>query len=263
MDGVNRTLYIPLYGKAYVSKKGLFLTDKKAEDIWAAQGFSLKGKAASRWLAYYMGIRSAVFDGWVKRKMAEHPNAPVIHLGCGLDSRVLRVGADKGIWYDVDFPAVIEERKRYYPESDGYRMIPGDLREEAWLAEIPATDTAIVLMEGVSMYLTPEALCALTGRIGRRFERVHLLMDCYSEKAAALSRYRNPVNEVGVTCVYGMDDPKLPERENLRFLRELSMTPGEYVNELSGMEKVIFRKLYAGRFAKKLYRLYEYGKGEF
>ena len=41
MDGVNRTLYIPLYGKAYVSRKGLFLDDAKAEEIWEKEGFEL------------------------------------------------------------------------------------------------------------------------------------------------------------------------------------------------------------------------------
>lgn len=29
MDGVNKPLYISLYGKAYVSKKGVILKDKK------------------------------------------------------------------------------------------------------------------------------------------------------------------------------------------------------------------------------------------
>ena len=47
MNNVNKTLYIPLYGKAYVSQRGLFLDDKKAEEIWGAEGFPLKGKAKS------------------------------------------------------------------------------------------------------------------------------------------------------------------------------------------------------------------------
>ena len=93
MDSVNKTLYIPLYGKAYVSRKGLFLEDKTAEKIWEAEGFPLKGKSASKWLAYYMGIRSAVFDSWLGRKMEENPDAVILHLGCGLDSRVLRLTA--------------------------------------------------------------------------------------------------------------------------------------------------------------------------
>ena len=123
MNGVNRTLYIPLYGKAYVSKKGLFLDDKKAVEIWDAEGFTLKGKSKSKWLAYYMGIRAAVFDDWVSQQIADTEGAVVIHIGCGMDSRVLRVGMMNHKWYDVDFSEVIEERKRYYTEPADYKMI--------------------------------------------------------------------------------------------------------------------------------------------
>ena len=56
MDNVNKTLYIPLYGKAFVSKKGILLRDLDAEAIWDAAGFSLKGKAASKWLAYNLSL---------------------------------------------------------------------------------------------------------------------------------------------------------------------------------------------------------------
>ena len=45
MDNVNKTLYIPLYGKALVSKKEIILNDSKAEEIWTAEGFVLKGKS--------------------------------------------------------------------------------------------------------------------------------------------------------------------------------------------------------------------------
>ena len=111
MNSVNKTLYIPLYGKSYVSKKGLFIDDKKAEEIWEAEGFSLKGKSKSKWLAYYMGVRSAVFDEWLKQQMATAPDAVVIHIGCGMDSRIIRTGSKNHKWYDVDFLEVIKERK--------------------------------------------------------------------------------------------------------------------------------------------------------
>ena len=129
MNSVNKTLYIPLYGKSYVSKRGLFISDKKAEEIWGAEGFSLKGKSKSKWLAYYMGIRSAVFDEWLKDRMAEIKDAVVLHIGCGMDSRILRVGAGDRKWYDVDFAEVIAERERYYTETDTYKMLAGDARE--------------------------------------------------------------------------------------------------------------------------------------
>ena len=260
MDGVNRTLYIPLYGKALVSEKGLFLSDRKAEEIWAAEGFPLKGKAKSKWLAYYMGIRGAVFDRWLAQKMAEYPEAPVIHIGCGLDSRVLRVGTRGHLWYDVDFPQVIAERQRYYQESDCYRMISGDVRDHKWLAEIPESSCAIVVMEGVSMYLNRQELESFARDLGTRFESVALLMDCYTPLAARMSKYKNPVHDVGVTQVFGVEDPQFLEGQGLAYVAERSMTPQDLIEELQGTEKRIFSKLYAGSFSKKLYRLYEYKK---
>ena len=68
MDNVNKTLYIPLYSKALVSKKGIILSDKKAEEIWESEKFPLKGKARSKWLAYFLSMRAAVFDKWITEK---------------------------------------------------------------------------------------------------------------------------------------------------------------------------------------------------
>jgi len=260
MDHVNKTLYIPLYGKAYVSEKGILLDDKKAEEIWEAEGFLLKGRSKSKWLAYYMGMRSAVFDQWVRQQMAELQEAVVIHIGCGMDSRVLRVGAVNRKWYDVDFAEVIEERKRYYFESADYQMIAGDARNCSWLKNIPEAQTAIVVMEGVSMYLTFQELSELTANLCARFKKIAFLMDCYTVLAAKMSKYKNPVNDVGVTQVYGIDDPEWLENGEFTFVKEHTMTPRNFIDELNGVEKHIFEKLYAGSFSKKLYRLYEYRK---
>lgn len=261
MNNVNKTLYIPLYGKAYVSRKGLFLSDKKAEEIWAADGFPLKGKSRSKWLAYYMGVRSAVFDDWVRQQLAENEEAAVLHIGCGMDSRVLRVDAAKHKWYDVDFPEVIAERRKYFCESAGYKMIAADVREDFYLADITEKKSAIVVLEGVSMYLTGDELHQLTANLCAHFQRINLLMDCYTVLAAKLSRYKNPINDVGVTKVYGMDDPMQLHSAEFSFIKEHNMTPKKYADELRGAEKLIFEKLYAGGFAKKLYRLFEYRKG--
>ena len=34
MIEISKTMYIPLFGKALVSQKGVILSDKKAEEIW-------------------------------------------------------------------------------------------------------------------------------------------------------------------------------------------------------------------------------------
>ncbi len=255
MDNVNKTLYIPLYGKASVSARGILLSDPEAEAIWKAQGFPLKGKAASKWLTYSMGIRAAVFDRWLRENLT--PDAVVLHLGCGLDSRCKRVECDNP-WFDVDFPAVIGERKMYFPETGNYRMIGADLRED-FLREIPSGGSAIVVMEGVSMYLTAPERQALLKRLAGHFSQVRLLMDSYTLFAAKATKYKNPINDVGVTRVYGFDDPRdLEDGTDFRFLLAHNMNPEDLVLQLPKKERGIYRHVFAGRFADNLYRLYEY-----
>lgn len=259
MDGVNKTLYIPLYGKALVSRKGIVLHDPKAEEIWEKEGFSLKGKSASKWLAYYMAMRSWVFDEWTRQKMEEKPDSLVLHLGCGMDSRCERVGIKDHHWFDVDFPEVIRERSKYFSGSAYYHMIPADVRQDDWIRQIPGGRNAIVVMEGISMYLRPQELQDLLRVLGSHFSSVRLLMDCYSGFAAKASKYKNPVNDVGVTEVYGMDDPQLlAEKTGLSFLREHDMTPLRLISKLDAGERIVFSNLYGGRLARELYRLYEF-----
>jgi hypothetical protein len=93
------------------------------------------------------------------------------------------------------------------------------------------------------------------------FAQLNVLVDCYSVMAAKASKYKNPINDVGVTQVYGLDDPALLQQGKLVFVQEHTMTPQAYIDQLKGMEKFVFSKLYAGSLSKKLYRLFEYQKG--
>ena len=115
-------------------------------------------------------------------------------------------------------------------------------------------------MEGVSMYIPDKKLSELFSALSARFESVSLLMDCYSVFAAKMSKYKNPIKSVGVTKAYGIDEPDKLAVYGFSCLGEGEITPQKYIDELVGTERKIFSRLYAGRTAKKLYKLYEYKK---
>ena len=259
MNNVNRTLYIPLYGKALVSRRGLIIRDEVAERIWAQEGFPLHGKTRSKWLALYMSMRAAVFDAWLDRAMKDDASCTVVHIGCGMDARINRVGTKGHPWFDVDFPDVIDARKRYFAETKDYTMLAADVRQHAWLEQIPSGGNAVIVMEGVSMYLAPTELQALLAALRMHFGAVRILMDCYTTFAAKAGKRRNPISKVGVTQTWGVDDPgKLAEAAGITFVQEHSMTPDTLVDQLAGMERAVFRKVYGGSISCRLYRLYEF-----
>lgn len=262
MDEVNKTLYIPLFGKSLVSKKGIILKDIKAEEIWAKEHFELKGKSKSKWLAYFLAMRAKVFDDWLTKLINKSDSSTVIlHIGCGMDSRIERVGTNGHLWYDIDFEGVIQTRKKYYTETEYYKMIIGDLREKEWLQKVPYNKNAIIILEGISMYLTPLEIIESFSAIGEHFSSVNIIMDCYTKFAAKISKYKNPINDVGVTKTYGIDNPiEIIKETKFRYLTEHDMTPSYLIKELNGVERFIFQKVFAGNFSKKMYRIYEYVK---
>lgn len=258
MNEVNKTLFIPLYGKSTVSKQHIILNDPDAERIWEAERFPIRGKSKSKWLAYNMAMRARVFDDWTDRMLRKHKDALVLHIGCGLDSRCRRVREPYRLWIDCDLPDVIAIRKDYFGESGNYRMQALDASDPAQIAALPESDTAIVVLEGLSMYLSKAQLRGFLVALRKKYRVLCVLMDIYTEFGAKASKYKNPVNDVGVTKLYGIDDMEgVIGGLGLRVVREHSFTPPVLVNELKPMDRAFFRLMFTGRLYRKIYRLME------
>ena len=255
----SRTLFIPLLGKAEVSRRGIILDDEKAEEITGALGLDSQDGSMSKWLAYFLSMRARVFDEWLEAQLRTCPTALVVQIGCGLDSRCVRVEEKYGKWVDCDLSEVVEMRRLFYEETDAYALLPLDATNPGGLAGLPSSDKAVVALEGLSMYLDRDELFQLLSAIRSRYESIHVLMDAYTELGAKLSRIKNPVKSVGVETVFGFDDIEaIAVKAGYRGIREKQMTPSRLIDELSLPERLVFSALYAGSFAKGIYRLYEF-----
>ena len=260
MDEVNKTLFIPLYGKSQVSKQGIILADPTAEKIWEAEQFPIRGKSKSKWLAYNMAMRARVFDDWTDEMLAKDPDAIVLHIGCGLDSRCNRVKHSYTNWFDCDFPEVISVRKKYYTETENYHMAGIDASDLEQVKTLPDAQEAIVVLEGISMYLTNEKLHGLFQTLQGKYSKLHVLMDVYTNFGVKASKYKNPVNDVGVTKLYGIDEVQVVLGDLPLYLKaEHTFTPEHLVNELKPLDKWFFKMLFTGKMYRRIYRLYELG----
>lgn len=125
-----------------------------------------------------VALRARTLDAWASEYLAQHPDAVVVQLGCGLDSRVLRLGRPPGNrWFDIDLPEVIELRRRLYDDDEGYRMLGYSVTDPAWLDEIPAGGPVLVIAEGLLMYLAPDDVATLLHRIAGHVGSGRVLAD--------------------------------------------------------------------------------------
>ena len=155
-----------------------------------------------------IAIRARQFDAWVSAWLADHPASTVLHLGCGLDSRVFRVAPASTVqWFDVDYPEVIDLRRQLYPERPGYRLVGASLLEPGWLAEVPGDRPAMIVAEGVMMYLPASGAGPLLTRLVDHFPSGQMAFDAVSTAGARLAGADKAVSATGAKFGWGLDDP--------------------------------------------------------
>jgi methyltransferase (TIGR00027 family) len=205
------TMLFTLYGKAVESRdKNPILPDPWAEAAVARIDYDFAKFRARKYETQTIALRSKQFDFWTAAYLAQHPNAVVLHLGCGLDSRVYRVDPPPGVlWYDVDYPDVIEVRQRLFPERAGYTLIGSPLENLDWLEGVPANRPVLVVAEGVTQYLSEEIMKALLNRVTGHFPGGQIVFDAYSLRLVQrLASRRASVKGTGASFGWGIDNPE-------------------------------------------------------
>lgn len=258
LNNESKTLFIPLLGKAIMSKDNLFLHDPKAEEIISKIDYDFNSLKQSKWLSMYMSVRALIIDELCNKYIEEHPNATIIHLGCGLDSRCLRVNQNFDTWYDIDYENVIDIRKKFYDEDSKHKMIGSSVVDYKWLEEIKINDNIMVVAEGLTMYLREEEIKELVAQINNKLGDVHLLFDAYSKKGVKSSKIKNPVNRMNAEVKYGIDNPEdfLQLNNNLEYVKTHLIRKEE--NNLHGLTKFIFNNFYCGKISQSIYKIYEF-----
>src|SRR5512135_2188325 len=154
-----------------------------------------------------VATRAATFDLLTSRYLADHPDAAVLHLGCGMDSRAFRVDPPASIqWFDVDYPDVIELRRQLFPERPAYHLIGAGLDDLRWLDDVPRDRPGLLVAEGVLHYLSEAEVKALLNAVVAHFPSGQMIFDICN--SMIVKRAGSNVGGTGATYKWGLDDPQ-------------------------------------------------------
>jgi methyltransferase (TIGR00027 family) len=172
-------------------------------------------------------MRHRVVDDWLRERIAARPDLPVLLLGAGFDTRAFRLGG--GRWLELDQAALLALKEAKLPAASApqpLQRLAIDFAREP-LAEVLAPwagmPAAVVVMEGVSMYIDAAALRANAQALQRMLPGHTLICDLMD--ARFMRRYGGPVRReiraLGGDFVPALDDPagfvaSLGYRETLR-----------------------------------------------
>lgn len=136
-NGVEDTLFIPLTGRVYVSKKfPEYFFDKKALEMENL----IKNKQIEEKSSEYTMIanvaRSYNLDQMVQSFIDKHDKCNIVNLGVGLETSYYRINRKNSMFFEVDLPEVIELREKYLEVGENEKFIKGDMFKLDWCGEL-------------------------------------------------------------------------------------------------------------------------------
>jgi len=266
MDFINlsstaSTLLITLYSRAAMSKNNMILEDKKAEEIISIAGYDEKKLKVSKKLQALLTLRAYLIDVYTKEFIERYNGeCNIIQLGCGLDSRYIRMNNDKIKWYDLDFYATIEMRKKYYKKSLNYKMISSNVCNFTWLDKIDDFNKpTLIIGEGLFMYLTEEENKLVLNKLSTAFPNCELIMDVFNTISVKFSRFAPSLRRVHANLSFGFNNHEVIETmAPFKHIKTQYYYDCEKINDLPFLLKLRFKIRRNFNIFKKVQRVEVY-----
>ncbi len=125
--------------------------------------------------------RHALIDDLLRDALRTDPARRVILLGAGFDTRAFRLPG--GRWWEFDSTELLDFKEQRLPAATAPNPIVrtavdlSDGHVDEHLAPVADDDEAVVVMEGVSMYLMPTALVATARAVRTHLPRATFICD--------------------------------------------------------------------------------------
>jgi methyltransferase (TIGR00027 family) len=161
-----------------------FARDPYAARLAGERGFAiLNGLTWSMVLRFGMAVRTRFLDELLAEAIADSVTA-VLSVGCGLDTRPWRLALPADLrWIEVDFPDVLDYKhgllagEKPHCRVERLSMDLNDAAQRQAMYAAVATDRALIITEGVLMYLPAATVEALASETARHSGFAHWISD--------------------------------------------------------------------------------------
>jgi O-methyltransferase involved in polyketide biosynthesis len=151
------------------------------------------------------------------------------------------------LWFDVDYPEIIELRKRLFLERAGYQMIDSSVTEEDWLNQVPSDRPGLIVAEGLMYYLKEAEVKSLVNRLVDHFPSGQIMFDATSKLYLKMQKTNVGISATGAKLWWGMDDPHELEKWNprIKLVTNKSVMDQDFpsIQKMSGGMRAILRIL--------------------
>jgi len=226
LKNVPKTLLIPLIARCVETRKeNGIIKDPKSVEILESLDYDFSKSGLFLPLQLGVCLRTLIFDEQILKFLSKNPDAVVVNLGSGLDTRFPRVDNGRVRWFDLDLSESIEVRKRFFKETDRHRFIAKSALDPSWMDEIPKDGNTLIIAEGLCMYFTESEMKSLILNIKDSFPGSQFLLEVFSPRLVKSNKNRGKSQldrKAAELLKWGIESGKEIESwfEGVRFVNE-------------------------------------------
>lgn len=253
------TLLIPLFAKAQPGNPLFF--DPHARAILEQVDYDFTRLQVPYKTIVLVCQRAKKLDAVTRDFLARNPGGLVLHLGCGLDSRFWRVDDGRVEWYDLDMAPVIELRRQFFAAGERYHLVASSVADLGWVNAVAAQGRpALVVAEGLLMYLEEADVRRLVLRLREAFPGCRLIADVFSRMTARTAANHPSLKRTGATLGWGIDDPHELEAwaPGIHLVEEWYFTQDPDLARLNLGYRLAYRLAGAFKMVQRAHRIVHY-----
>ncbi|BDA70679.1 tetracenomycin C synthesis protein homolog [Rivularia sp. IAM M-261] len=218
---VQETLLIPLWSRAVeASQPEPILYDAKAKEIVSQLDYDFDKFKAAKSTQVMMCIRGKAIDELTQHFIQQNPQATIVEIGAGLDTRFERLDNGQLYWFDLDLPDAIAVRKHFFEESRRRHFISASVLEPEWINQVKQNcpnSPKLFIAEGVLLYFTEEQVKTLLKILAENFPGSYLVFDAASPFIIKNRRSYEAVKHTSAKFQWGIKNIKDIEAWNSRY----------------------------------------------
>ena len=212
LSGIPETLLVALWARAAETcMPAPLIRDEKAVEMvrqidYDFSRFEKGGKLTQVGVA----VRTRLLDTALLKYLSIHPDAVVINLGAGLDTRHNRLNCRDHDWYEVDLPESIYLRRQFFKESESYRFIEKSIFDLSWIQDVCVSDGPVLfLAEGLLMYFEEPLVHDFFKKLANTFPRGRLLFEALPPIMVGKSKHHGSLKKMDSRAEFkwGLKDP--------------------------------------------------------
>ncbi|MCD7954754.1 MAG: class I SAM-dependent methyltransferase [Lachnospiraceae bacterium] len=178
LTGVPETMLQTVFARAQeTQKQNHKIADEKAVELVSRLDYDFSLAKKDKTMSSGVIARTLVLDRMVKQYLHQSPDAVVINLACGLDTRCYRIQGYSH-WYNLDLPEVMALREKLLPEESIITQIASSAMDANWAQGVAADGKPmLVIIEGLTMYLTETDIQQIFAIIAAHFPNVTVFVE--------------------------------------------------------------------------------------